>query len=241
MDTAAAEKSNAVAYYMKSALDFDLSTSSEHVTLNGTKLGSDLNETLSTMAHEDYPGHLYAYVYSKQLDISNAAKIMTSTAHAEGWATYVQLKLFEYIKANTTLTSLEKDALEYYCDYQYYSNLTSYLAYTYVDYAIHIKGWTPENINTFFGKIGFNSNAGSSLFKTLIETPTTYTAYGYGMHYYVNLHENAKKRLGDLYDEVEFNSAILSHGWCSLGELKEVTDEYVDDTLFVLGALRPSK
>ena len=65
------------------------------------------------MAHEDYPGHLYAYVYSKQLDISNAAKIMTSTAYAEGWATYVQLKLFEYIKANTTLTSLEKDALEY--------------------------------------------------------------------------------------------------------------------------------
>ena len=239
--TAAAEKSNAVAYYMKSALDFDLSTSSEHITLNGTKLGSDLNETLSTMAHEGYPGHLYAYVYSKQLDISNAAKIMTSTAHAEGWATYVQLKLFEYIKANTTLTSLEKDALEYYCDYQYYSNLTSYLAYTYVDYAIHIKGWTPENINTFFGRIGFNSNAGSSLYKTLIETPTTYAAYGYGMHYYVNLHENAKKRLGDLYDEVEFNSAILSHGWCSLGELKEVTDEYVDDTLFVLGALRAAK
>ena len=61
------------------------------------------------------------------------------------------------------------------------------------------------------------------------------------MHYYVNLHENAKKRLGDLYDEVEFNSAILSHGWCSLGELKEVTDEYVDDTLFVLDALRASK
>ena len=239
MDQAAAKKSNAVAYYMKSALDSD---NSEHITLNGEKLRDDYNETLSTMAHEGYPGHLYAYLFDKQLNISNAAKIMTSTAHGEGWATYVQLKLYEYIKNTTTVTStIDKDAIKYFCDYNYYNNLTAYLAYTYVDYGIHILDWTIDDINEFFGGIGFNSSAGDSIYHTLIETPTTYAAYGYGMSYYVDLHENAKEKLGDLYDEVEFNSAILSHGWCSLGELKEVTDEYVDNTLFVLGALRPSK
>ncbi|MGM9857811.1 MAG: DUF885 family protein [Bacilli bacterium] len=239
MDEAAAKKSNAVAYYMKSALDSD---NSEHITLNGEKLRDDYNETLSTMAHEGYPGHLYAYLFDKQLNISNAAKIMTSTAHGEGWATYVQLKLFEYIKNTTVATStIQKDAIEYFCDYNYYSNLTAYLAYTYVDYGIHILGWTADDINAFLGGIGFSSSAGDSIYHTLIETPTTYAAYGFGMSYYVDLHDNAKEKLGDLYDEIEFNSAILSHGWCSLGELKEVTDEYIEDTLFVLGALRVSK
>ena len=236
MDKAAGEASNAVAYYMKSPLDSELS---EHITLNGTKLGDDYNETLSTMAHEGYPGHLYAYIYNKQLDIANITKIMTSTAHAEGWATYVQIKLYEYIKTHHPYTSsTDKDGINYYCDYMIYSNLSGYLGQTYADYGIHILGWKAAEINEFFGSIGFSDTIGDSLFKQLIEMPTDYTAYGYGMSYFVDLHDNAKQKLGDLYDEIEFNAAILSHGWCSLGELKQVCDEYIADTNFVLGALR---
>ena len=94
MDEASAKASNAVAYYMKSAVD---STASEYITLNPDKLkGSTKNDVLSTLAHEGYPGHLYAYLYSKELGLSNIATIMTSTAHGEGWATYVSIKLFEY-------------------------------------------------------------------------------------------------------------------------------------------------
>ena len=70
MDDAAAQVSNAMAYYMKSPLD---SNDSEHITLNGFLLSTDYNSALTTMAHEGYPGHLYAYLYNKQLDISNVA------------------------------------------------------------------------------------------------------------------------------------------------------------------------
>ena len=62
MDDASAKASNAVAYYMKSALD---NTSGENITLNGTKLG-DKNDVLGTLAHEGYPGHLYQNVYFKK-------------------------------------------------------------------------------------------------------------------------------------------------------------------------------
>ena len=94
MDKASAAASNAVAYYMKSAID---NTAGEYITLNPLKVGGK-NDVLSTMAHEGYPGHLYSYVRSKELGLSNIATIMTSTAHGEGWATYVQIKLFEYAK-----------------------------------------------------------------------------------------------------------------------------------------------
>ena len=231
MDTASARVSNAVAYYMKSALD---STDAENITLNGLKLSANYNDTLATMAHEGYPGHLYAYLYDKQLNISNVAKIMTSTAHAEGWATYVALKLYQYMKKNNAFTSeVEQKAINVYCDYMYYNDLTAYLAYTYVDYGIHYLGWSIEEVATYMDSIGFNGNAAQEMYRTLIESPVTYAAYGYGMSFYVDLHNNAQMKLGKYYNEVEFNSVILSHGWCSLSELQRITDEYIEEMLHV--------
>ena len=231
MDDSVARVSNAVAYYMKSALDSD---NKEYITLNKLSLSNDYNSTLSTMAHEGYPGHLYAYVYSKESNLSNINKIMTSTAHAEGWATYVQLKLWEYIKTNNNSNSAsEQKAVELYCDYMYYNDLLGYLAYTFCDYNIHINGWGVDDIASLFDRLGFDSNAAEDVYLTLIETPVSYAAYGYGISYFVDLHENARSQLGDLYDEVEFNEVIHSHGWCSFDELEKITDQYINDALFI--------
>ena len=100
MDIASAKVSNAVAYYMKSALD---NTGSEYITLNPVKTKvSSQNDVLGTLAHEGYPGHLYAYIYSKELELSNLATVMTNTGHAEGWATYVEFQLYEYAKTKNS-------------------------------------------------------------------------------------------------------------------------------------------
>lgn len=230
MDDASAEVSNAVAYYMKSPLD---NTGSEYITLNGKQLGSDLNDTLSTMAHEGYPGHLYAYLYNKSLNISNLAKITTSTAHAEGWATYVQFKLFEYIKANAKGSASVRKAIETYCDYLTYNQMVAYTLYAYLDYRIHWSGWDKNEISKCMDKYGFNSDlsVAQELYNTLIEIPTTYAAYGFGQCYFMDLHNEAKEALGGYYDEIEFNSVIHSRGWCSLGTLEKVVDEYIEQTV----------
>lgn len=229
MDDASAKVSNAVAYYMKSALD---NTAQEYITLNGIQLSSDYNDTLSTMAHEGYPGHLYAYVYNKELDISNVAKIMTSTAHGEGWATYVSLKLFEYMKTHNTYDKMSQIGIGTYCDYQYYNQLLGYLAYTYIDYGIHYKGWGVNDVSSQMASLGFDSSMANDMYRTLIEMPAGYAAYGYGMSFMLDLHKDAEKQLGEFYDEVEFNSVVLSHGWCSLSELQRIVDEYIEETLF---------
>ena len=94
MDETVAEFSTAVAYYMNSALD---SYDHEYITLNPLNL-SDKNDTLATLAHEGYPGHLYSYVFAKESNIHNINKAMKNLTFGEGWATYVQLKLFQYIE-----------------------------------------------------------------------------------------------------------------------------------------------
>jgi len=227
MDDAAAQVSNAMAYYMKSPLDSD---DAEHITLNGFLLSTDYNSALTTMAHEGYPGHLYAYLYNKQLDISNVAKIMTSTAHAEGWAKYVELKLLKYIPNNNPYSMKDLQGVKLYCDYMYANELLAYTLYTYVDFGIHYLGWQAGDVGLVMSQAGFDSSGAEDMYRTLIEIPTQYAAYGYGINYFVDIHNYAKEQLGKNYNEIEFNSVLLSHGWCSLGELQKVVDEYIANT-----------
>ena len=229
MDDAVAEISNATAYYKKSALD---GGNTEFITLNGKQLKGDYNNCLLTMAHEGYPGHLYEYIYNKQLGYSNFTKIATSTAHGEGWAMYVELLLLDYMKSHHTQGESKQAAVDAACDYLYNNTLMGYAAYAYVDYMIHMEGWKKEDIATYFDEIGFNSSAALDLYRTLIEMPTTYAAYGYGVIFMAGIHAKAQGALGGYYDEIEFNEAIMQHGWCSLGKLQQLTDEYIEDTLF---------
>ena len=218
MDDASAKVSNAVAYYMKSALD---NKSSEYITLNPLKLG-DSNDVLGTLAHEGYPGHLYAYVYSKEQGLSNLSTIMTSTAHGEGWATYVELKLYEYAKANST-----DEDFKLIMDYLYASQLSGFLLETRLDAGIHLEGWTVSQVGDYLTENGYNGSAAQDIYNLLIEMPSGYAAYGYGKLVFNKLHNEAKELLGAAYNEIEFNAMLLSNGWTSLGELQNTYNEYM--------------
>lgn len=219
MDEASAKVSNAVAYYMKSALDND---DKEVITLNPVKLG-DKNDVLGTMSHEGYPGHLYAYVYSKQMDIHNISKIMTSTAHAEGWATYVELKLYEY--------AIENSQDEKFIDVMKYliaDHKSKFLFETRVDVGIHYQHWGVDKVASYMSQLGYNSSMAQDIIDLLIETPVSYAAYGYGKYFFMKLHNDAKSILKDAYNEVEFNAMLLSKGWTSLGELQNTYNAYIE-------------
>lgn len=218
MDEASAKVSNAVAYYTKSPID---DFSHEYITLNPIKL-DDINDTLGTMAHEGYPGHLYAYVFAKESDIHNISKIMGNVAHAEGWATYVETKLYDYALGKAA-NAKEKNAIKY-LDALHNSG---FLIETRIDAGIHYQRWTVTDVAKYLGDLGYNSGAAQEIYDLLIEMPSQYAAYGYGKYYFVKLHEEAKKALGSSYNEIEYNAALLSKGWTGLGELKNTSDEFI--------------
>lgn len=220
MDVASAKVSNAVAYYMKSALD---NTGSEYITLNPTKtIESSSNDVLGTLAHEGYPGHLYAYIYSKELELSNLATVMTNTGHAEGWATYVQLKLYEYAKERS-----DDPKFQAVMDYLYANELSSFLLETRLDAGIHLQGWTENNIATYMNGLGYSSDSAGMIYDLLVEIPTQYASYGYGKYIFIKLHNEAQKKLGIYYDEVEFNAMLLSKGWTDLEQLEKTYEDYM--------------
>lgn len=220
MDIASAKVSNAVAYYMKSALD---NTGSEYITLNPTKtIESSSNDVLGTLAHEGYPGHLYAYIYSKELELSNLATVMTNTGHAEGWATYVQLKLYEYAKERS-----DDPKFQAVMDYLYANELSSFLLETRLDAGIHLQGWTEYNLASYMSGLGYSSDSAGMIYDLLVEIPTQYASYGYGKYIFIKLHNEAQKKLGIYYDEVEFNAMLLSKGWTDLEQLEKTYEDYM--------------
>lgn len=231
MDEASAKVSNAVAYYMKSALD---NTGSEYITLNPDKLSdSSSNDVLGTLAHEGYPGHLYAYVFSKEQGLSNLATVMTSTAHGEGWATYVELKLYEYAKS----ISVDEE-FELVMDYLIANQLSGFLLETRLDVGIHYQGWDVKQVAKYLDDLGYNADAAQEIYSLLIEMPGQYAAYGYGKRIFTKIHDEAKDVLGRFYDEIEFNAMILSNGWVELDVLEDMVDAYLDDKCFEYGIER---
>lgn len=218
MDEAVAKVTNAVAYYTKSPID---STSKEYITLNGLYLNNDTDELITTIAHEGYPGHLYEYVYLKELGISNIATIMTNTGHGEGWACYVEERLYDYLSSKSS-----SKAYKLYCDYSKYNFLTSYALYARVDAGINYEGWNVSKLKNYLDQNGFNADIAQDLYDQLIEIPTSYASYGYGslkMHkYHLEAKSNSKK-----YDEIEFNKVLLSHGWAGYETLDKLVEEYI--------------
>lgn len=233
MDEASAKVSNALAYYMKSALD---NTSSEYITLNPvTLLTNHNNEIIGTLAHEGYPGHLYAYVFSKEQGLPNISKVMSSVAHGEGWATYVQLKLYEYAKEQK---GSDNDKFIKVMDYLYANQLSSFLLETRLDVGIHYEGWTVKEVGAFLKKLGYDESAAQSIYDLIIETATQYASYGYGKYIFVKLHEDAQKVLGKYYNEIEFNTMLLSNGWVGLETLEAMYEEYIEVKCFEYGIER---
>lgn len=147
---------------------------------------------------------------------------MTSTAHGEGWATYVELALYEYAIANAKDNKL-KEVLQYL----YSNQLSGFLLETRLDAGIYLEGWNVEDVANYMTEMGYVADGAQDIYNLLIEMPTQYAAYGYGKLFFYNLHEEAKTILGKSYDEVEFNAMLLSNGWTSLDILKETYEQYM--------------
>ena len=230
MDDATAKVSTAVAYYRKSAID---NTGAEYITLNQLKLGdSPAYDVLGTMAHEGYPGHLYAYCYSKELDLHPFSIVNTSTAHAEGWATYVEFQLYEYAK--TIHTEKNYDVA---MDYLIGNHMSNFMLEARIDIGIFYEGWKPEDINACLQRVmpGYSFSDVDGMYNQFLEMPTTYHAYGYGKYVFYSYHQKAKEYLGDTYDEVELNAMFLSKGWTNLAILEETYTEYMEAKCHELG------
>ncbi|MDE6549973.1 MAG: DUF885 domain-containing protein [Clostridia bacterium] len=218
MDDTAGKRTPVIAYYILSPLDETDST--EHITLNPYYIQNSPDEVLlTTMAHEGYPGHLYAYVNAKEKGASLMSTLMSVKAFSEGWAVYAQITLLKNIADSTQDTALKK-----FCEYTYSNTVANYLIAVIMDIQINYLG---VSVQDYVG-MGMDEDYVRNLMELIMEDPTMYVPYGYGIYSMLNLHDKAKSALGDKYNEVEFNGILLSDGMGpALSRAEQITSDYI--------------
>ncbi|MBP5551013.1 MAG: DUF885 family protein [Bacilli bacterium] len=233
MDTIQGKQTTTQAYYYNSPVD---EFTDEHITLNPVLLGSDYNETLSTMAHEGYPGHLYAHVLIKDTDYHYINMIFDSTGFGEGWAKYVELVLKQYILEHSDVPQSDKRLMELAIEYLICNSFAGYLIYCKVDEMAHYEHKSIAEISKYVEDMGYSASAGLSIYRTVIENPVVYNSYGFGQIYMYDTHIECEQKLGALYNEVDFNRVLLEDGQFDLWTIKDIMNEYVADQLFLYGS-----
>lgn len=218
MDETVAAISSTVAYYVKSPVD-DLH-SPEHITLNPAALENSPEDLLTVIAHEGYPGHLYARVKSKEAGESLLTATMTSLAFTEGWSKYVEIAVLENIAEET-----DDAALKLYAEYKKYDTLTGYISAVLNDLNVNYFGVTAQSL----AGDGVTIDDAREFIGFYMEIPSAFVPYGYGMYVVYDLHETAEKALGEKYDEVKFNDALLSEGMGpTLVRIQQVAADFVE-------------
>ena len=215
MDETVASRTSTLAYYVRSPLDEP--NSAEYITLNPTV--DNVNELLLHIAHEGYPGHLYAAVKSKEQGAGLLPSITSCTAFSEGWAKYTELAVLDSIASST-----DDKALSKYCEFISCDTKAGYLSMLISDIEVNFLGMTVDD----YVENGYPEDRARLAIESMMEIPTLYVPYGYGMYYMYSLHDSAQEQLGDGYDEAEFNGKLLSEGFGpTLARAKELTDEYI--------------
>ena len=228
MDKTITANTTTLAYYMKSPLD---GTLNEYIHLNGDAIANNRLETAMTLAHEGYPGHLYAYVYSKEAsNLHNINRVFTNTGHAEGWAKYV-----EYALGNYLAELKDSDSWQRAMNYNSYYSLFAYTLQARIDIGVNYQGWNVKGVEKYLENNKLNPEIAEDIYYACIEAPTQIVPYGYGMAKFVAYHDQAKEALGGFYDEVDFNRMLLSNGWCSFTTLEQMVEEYINNQCFVYG------
>lgn len=207
------------AAYLQGKIDAPMD-GAEHIWVNG-----EYNQNLfETLAHEGYPGHMYQHTYFKQQKLPTVRYLIDYNGYSEGWATYIERNTWKYADVDDT----QKELLHALSLNSQYTQCIIGL----LDIEIHYDGISYEEYTKKMKSYGFDVDAmGDSLkeqWYLILETPTNYLQYYLTGFHMQDLYDEAEEALGDKFDTVKFNEALLKNGPAPYSMLKKEVQAYID-------------
>ncbi len=183
------------AFYVLAALDDPLGD--QKLTLVGDYSDSDF----LTIAHEGYPGHMYQNIYDATINKTpDIVRILNIAGYTEGYANYVEEYSAKYAD-EPILASYNKDL-------ETYLTLNCVLS----DYKMHYLGEDgKEDLVDMIG-VGDDSELISPLLRQLQLSPGIFIKYYICGAQIKDLHDEVDEVAGKTISDMEFHTAILSHG-----------------------------
>lgn len=173
------------------------------IILNGKSVGES-TDLISTLAHEGYPGHMYQYIYQRNLPgLSYTQRSLGLTAYYEGWSTHSE----SHFAANNDKFDNR------YCIMMFTDTMISgILLPAAVSIGVNGKGWSVEDVEEFLYSLGLDGNGLDSVYYDYaITDPDYFLEYAMGYTQLENLIDGVKKDAKDM-EPKEFFKFYLDLG-----------------------------
>lgn len=203
---------SACAFYLVPPID---STKDNIIYINKSRV--DSNELFSTLAHEGYPGHLYQTNYFLTTNPSPLRTFLHCAGYDEGWGTYAQLYIYNFIEFKNVDEQTTKQLRQLYRDNDLLSLSLSSLCDLYVNY----KNYDENALANYLQTYGIDKDSAQNLYRYVIENPTTYLSYSIGYYELDQLKQTMSDSLGKAFKISDFHEAVLNVGSCNFSILRQ--------------------
>ena len=208
------DEKNVVAYFVIPALDGD---HTQQMRINPSSKEVNTLDSYETITHEGFPGHMYQHAYIYDNIESDYIKTLSVDGNVEGYAVYAQYGALDYLDnvqdASKVVTAL--------------NSKVAYLVHSIADIGINY-----EEMKSYYTEAGYELTDEDSLelYNFLRCAPSTYEAYSCGYELIAMLRERAEEKLGDKFNALEFNTALLNAGPTPYTVVQRHINEYIENT-----------
>ena len=184
----------------------------------------NLDNLISTLAHEGFNGHLYQYTYHRSMPgLSLSQQLIEGTAYAEAWSQYSE-RLFALNCGSEFNT--------YDLIYDHTNSIIFYALLFYISIRVNYFG---DGFNAAYStfKDYFRINQETfrkSYYETfIVGNPFYGIPYAYGYARIVNLHDTARRALGKKYDQKAYDTQYLNYGPTYFNILADRLDGWIKE------------
>ena len=206
-------------YYVSPPID----NLNQNVIRVNAKIDNDEYDQISVfevMAHEGFPGHLYQNIYFQQRNPHKFRATQSFIGYTEGYADLAAMDAIDMLivddgyKAVAKLNSI---------------TFNSHLLLSIVDLGVNYFGWDVNTIGNKLEKLFLDKAIAQPLYDMVVAMPGTFVRYGVGYVSHLNLRKKAMDELGDKFDFVAYDRAIIENGPLPFAILEGVVEDYINE------------
>lgn len=206
-------------YYVSPPID----NLNQNVIRVNAKIDNDEYDQISVfevMAHEGFPGHLYQNIYFQQRNPHKFRATQSFIGYTEGYADLAAMDAIDMLNVDDGYKAVAK-----------LNSITfnSHLLLSIVDLGVNYFGWDVNTIGNKLEKLFLDKAIAQPLYDMVVAMPGTFVRYGVGYVSHLNLRKKAMDELGDKFDFVAYDRAIIENGPLPFAILEGVVEDYINE------------
>lgn len=206
-------------YYVSPPID----NLNQNVIRVNAKIDSDYYDQMSVfevMAHEGFPGHLYQNIYFQQTNPHKVRATQSFVGYTEGYADLAAYDALEMLDIPNEYKGIARiDSITF----------NSHILYSIIDLGVNYFGWNVKTLAKKLDNLMLDSSMAQDLYDTVVAMPGVFVRYGVGFVNHINLRKKAMDELGDKFDFVAYDRAIIENGPLPFAILEGAVEDYINE------------